>query len=187
MTLCGAARSVGKIAECWMRLACGWGWVELKLRKLSSEKMLLGSVNWGGSVRHNIRCCGQVLSALCQVCSESGPVVTPTCYWTTAAAATTVSVSLWPISPCHCTLAEVCTKSCSSFFNACFSRSLLGLIYSVMTLLQMGRVCNLSIHTVADKRLWITQLSKNLWRSYRQEQMLFVFESLQETHCSNSH
>lgn len=115
-TLCGAARSVGKIAECWMRLACGWEWAELKLRKLSSEKMLLGSVNWGRSVRHNIRCCGQVLSALCQVCSESGPVVTPTCYRTAAAAATTVSVSLWPIGPCHCTLAELCTKSCSSFF-----------------------------------------------------------------------
>lgn len=67
--------------------------------------------------------------------------------------ATTVSVSVLPGGLCYCTLAGLCTRSCSSFFNVDFSVSSLGLIYSVITLFQMGRVCNLSIHTVGDKRL----------------------------------
>lgn len=155
----------------WMRVT----WI--KLRKLNLEKMLAGSVNWRRPARHNTRCCGQVLSALCQVCSESGPVVTPTCYGTAAAVAT--SVPVWPNSLCYCSWAELCTRSCSSFFNVCFSMSSLGLIYSVITL-QIGRVCNASIHIVGDNGLRITQLLKYLWRNYRQEWMLFVFDSLQE-------
>lgn len=161
-----------------MRLACGWQWPELKLRKLNSEKMLVGSVNWRRPARHNTRHCGQVPSALCQVCSESGPVVTPACYWA-AAAVFGHQCSCLATRPVLLCFGRALHKVMQFFFNVCFSMSSLGLIYSVITL-HIGRVCNLSIHIVGDNRLWITQLLKYLWRNYRQEQMLFVFESLQE-------
>lgn len=147
-----------------MRLACRWERVGSKLR--NSEKMLAGRGNRARSVRRNIRCCGQVLSALCQLCSESGHVVTPTCYWIAAVAATTGFISVWSAGLWYCKSSTRATghKVLRFFFYVvCCSMSSLGLIYNVITLLQMGRIYNLSTDTTGAKRIWITHCYLNTY------------------------
>lgn len=60
MTLWLCSQIVSKVAVWWMRLTCKWEWAASKLR--NSEKMLVGRRSRPSSVRHDISCCGWVLS-----------------------------------------------------------------------------------------------------------------------------
>ena len=172
---CGVATWVSKMAAHWMRLACSWEWAGSKLRNL--EKTSAGRGDWPRSVRHCIRCHGQVRSALWTwVCGDS-------CLLRDCSSSTHHRFFLpaWPVLLCivRAPSLQQGTRSCSAFFYVvCFSISSLGLIYNVISLLQIDRIYNLKSTDIWELKQ-CESLCYLIWSSYRQEQMLVCFESLQ--------